>query len=127
MAADKPKSSPVSILADRNSLIPQDGQGAKLFPTLMELLLPKWVDGKCVRQSGRLSMRIVGPYFVFTVSCPTEGLETSVTLASIVEALEAIERHCVDPGAIWTPTFDRQKQARKEEEKIRKELDKGQS
>lgn len=126
--ASKPKDQgPPDVLAGRNSLVPEDEGGRKLYPTLWSLLLPKWQNGKCVRQAGKIALRIVGPYYLVSVTCPTEGLETTATLATLDGMMEALEKHCLHPGAIWTPTFDRVKEAKREEKEIRKQLKKADS
>jgi hypothetical protein len=117
---------PLDFLGKRDSLVPQDAEGMKAYPTLAACLQPRWKDGKCVRQAGRMGLRVVGCYFLVSVTCPTEGLETTATLGSIVGLLDALEGHLRSPGAVWTPTFDRVKEAKAEEKKIRDELKKAQ-
>lgn len=107
----KPKAQKAKPLESLNSLVPQDAKGAELYPNLMDCLMPRWVDGQCVRQSGSLRMRIVGSWFLLSLTCPTEGVETSVTLDTVVKALEALEKTIASGKAVWTPTFERQKKA----------------
>lgn len=102
------------ILAARNSLVPQDSEGASKYPTVNALLQPIWKDGKCTREAGSIRIRIVGSFYLVCVTCPTEQLETTATLTSVNGLMEALEAHCVSPTAIWTPTFDRIKKARQD-------------
>ncbi len=108
-----PKASALpGVLAGRNSLTPTDQAGEKAYPTVAALLQPLWRDGRCTREAGSIRLRIVGPYFLVSITCPTEGLETTATLASIVGLMDALEKHVNAADAVWTPTFDRVKKAK---------------
>lgn len=91
---------------------PTDADLEASCPTLHRCLSPIWKDGKCVRQSGSLKVRLIGGYYQMTLSCPTEGVETSITLESLVGCLEALDERLQSPGCVWTPDFVEQKKAR---------------
>ena len=118
MATKKDLNGPLAHLQARDTpLVPEDMAGEAAFPALVWCLHPKWREKKCVKESGTLSVKIVGPYYVVNVVDPTRGLQTSVTLESLAGLLEAVEARLADPGQIWTPTFDRVKKARQEARK----------
>ena len=121
MARSKDKDGGIpSVLAGKASLVPDWSEAWAPYETVFALMVPVWKEGKCVRLSGRVGIRVVGPYFVATLTCPSEGLETSVTLADLCNLMVDLESHCRSPQAIWTPTFDRVKAAKADEQKARK-------
>lgn len=105
--------STIPFLKDRLQC-PADDAGLDAFPTLTQCLFPIWKDSKCVRISGGVRIRLVGGYYLVTVSCPSEGLETTLTTPTLVGLLEALEAHVRNPATIWTPTFEEQKRARQD-------------
>lgn len=102
---------PVALAAMRRQA-PDDAQAVEVWPTLLGCLLPVWVDGKCKRQAGSLRVRLIGGYYQVTLHCPTEGLETSLVVETLVGLLDALERRLNDPGCVWTPDFDSIKKTR---------------
>lgn len=95
---------PIPVAAMRKQA-PDDNLLKAKCPTLHQLLMPIWIDGKCKRQSASLRVRLVGGYYMVTLSCPTEGLETNVVTDSLVGLIELLEAKVSDPGCIWTPDF----------------------
>jgi len=91
---------------------PTDDNAVQNWPTLMSCLYPIWVDGKCKRQSGSLKIRLVGGYYVVTLSCPTEGMEASLTTDTLVDLFDALEARVSDPACVWTPDFAAVKRTR---------------
>jgi hypothetical protein len=95
-----------------NNRSPSDPEAVKRWPTLTSLLNPVWKDAECVRQSGYLRMRLVGGYYLVTVVCPTEQLETTVTLDTLVDLNDSIESAVCNPRCVWLPTFEATKKSR---------------
>jgi hypothetical protein len=106
-----------AVFGKQTTLVPEDDAGEKALPNVLDCLLPRWKDGRCVRESGRIGVRVVGCYFVCTLTCPSEGLECSVSSLSIVGLIEALEKVAADPNTVWTPTFAAQKKARQDASK----------
>jgi hypothetical protein len=96
------------------SLVPQDSDGEETYPVLSQCLMPRWRDGRCIRESGRIGIRIVGSYYMATVTCPSEGLECSVSCSSIIGLMDRIEQAVASPDTVWTPTYGAQKRARQD-------------
>ena len=101
----------------QTTLLPEDSEGEQQMPALLDCLLPRWRDGKCVRRSGTISVKIVGCYFVASLTCPSEGLQCSVSSLSIVGLLEALNATAASASTVWTPTFERQKRDRQHADK----------
>lgn len=91
---------------------PSDSEGLRLYPTLMQCLMPVWKDGKCLRQSGGLRLRIVGGYYLLTIHCPTEGVEATLTAETLVDMLAQLEQSLQLHQLRWFPDFERQKKTR---------------
>ena len=91
MAEKKKEVQTAPILAGLNGKVMHDPQGLEKYPTLSSLLHPIWKGPDCVRQSGTMRISLVGGYFIVCVSCPTEQVETRVTLDSLVNLMERVE------------------------------------
>ena len=102
----------LASLVKASQLSPSDAKGEEQWPTLMECLLPIWKDGKCKRQSGHLRIRLTGSWFVATLSCPTEGMETSVSSDTLSGLLDALEAKLRSPECQWTPDWESVKKTR---------------
>lgn len=111
--AKKPKNDdvPISVLAVSRQA-PDDDALATACPTLYKCLVPIWKEGKCKRQSGSLRVRLIGGYYQVTLSCPTEGVETSLVTDTLVGIEGQLESRLRDPSCIWTPDFAAQKKSR---------------
>lgn len=112
MADKKKEIVTAPILAGLNGKVMHDPQGLDKYPVLSSLLHPIWKDGNCVRQSGTMRVSLIGGYFIVCVSCPTEQVETRVTLESLVNMIDLVEAAVRDPRATWLPTFAATKKTR---------------
>jgi hypothetical protein len=82
------------------------------WPKLLSCLLPHWDGDKCTRQAGSLRVRLVGGYYLVTLSCPTEGLDTTVTVDSLTVAWDQLEEALANGRAVWLPDWSTTKKAR---------------
>ncbi len=94
------------------SKAPTDDKAMAEYPLLMQCLLPIWKDGKCVRQSGGLRIRLVGGYFLASLHCPTEGVEATLTTDTLSDLLLQLENSLKLDQLRWFPDFERQKKTR---------------
>jgi hypothetical protein len=108
----KPAVERASILKGVTVLLPQDPAGVQRYPTVSDLLCPRWVDGTMTRMAGRVSIRVEGSCYRVTIECPTEGLMTSIVLASLVECLDALEAVVASGQAKWQLTYEAAKRSR---------------
>lgn len=100
------------VLKNLRTLTPADEASLEQYPTLIDLLSPRFKDGKCTRQGSRLSLKVEGAFFRLTIDCPTEGLMCTFVVGSLFNVLADFERHVRGPEACWTPNYDSQKKAR---------------
>jgi hypothetical protein len=109
--SDKPKPKKVvpRILQNVKFSPPADQPGLKAFPTLYELLSPSWIDGKLVREGGRLSIKSDGPSFRVSIECPSEGVQTSFIVESLDKIMENSEKILSQGQMHWGLTWSRQK------------------
>jgi hypothetical protein len=91
-----------------------DAEAQETLPTLFSLLNPAFKDDKCVRLGGTLRLRVIGGYYVVTVSCPTEEKQATVVVTSLVPLVTALETALRDPMCVWLDDFEKQKRARRE-------------
>ena len=101
----KPKPESASCLQGVTFALPDDEAGQVLFPTLWDLLTPRWKDGKLTRQAGRLSLKPDGSSWRMSIECPTEGLQTSLLIKSLESALAEADAHCASGKAHWGLTW----------------------
>lgn len=99
-------------LANLSTLVPCDDKARERYPNVWACLMPHWSEGKCTRQSGTLRVRIVGSWFEVTLSCPTEGVETTLSTETLVNLLEQLEKLLASGRAIWKPDWSSTKKAR---------------
>jgi len=110
MSDEKIQPTHAPILLGKVGLSPHDDLAVAEWPTLMQLLLPNYDDKKrLTREPGILSIRVDGSIFRLTIICPTEGLQTTLGLDSIVGLFEALEGHVRSTTAVWVPTYDSKK------------------
>lgn len=101
-------------LLGKMGLSPHDDQADKEYPTLMNLLYPRFNDRKkLIREAGSFRCAVDGPLFRIGVECPTEGIQTILATATLMDLLTLIEMHVSDPAAVWTPTYNSKKRARR--------------
>lgn len=106
---EKPAPERASVFDKVVASAPQDDKAEELWPNLWELIMPKYKDGICTRQPGSLRIKVEGSYFRVYLECPTEGLCTSIMLATMNNAFEAFEGAAARGELNWVPTFDRAK------------------
>jgi hypothetical protein len=94
------------------TLLPQDDASSTRWPNVWACLMPHWSEGKCTRQSGGIRVKLVGSWFVCTLSCPTEGLECDLTTATLVDLLDQLEAILSNGTAVWRPDWSTMKKAR---------------
>lgn len=92
----------------------QDANGQNRYPNLFACLAPIFVEGKCTRLAGRLSVAIAGGYYRCTVSCPSEGLEMTCLSGDLTELLAQVEDVLTSGRAPWVPDFATRKRIDKE-------------
>jgi hypothetical protein len=73
--------------------------------------MPQWADDKLRRSGGTLTIKPLGSYWVLTLRCPAEGVETSVPLPTLIGALDSLEASLANGDAIWKPTYEALKKA----------------
>lgn len=94
------------------TLVPCDDAAQQTWPNVWACLMPHWSEGKCTRQSGGIRLKLVGSWFVVTLSCPTEGLETDLTTDTLVGLLDQLESLLASGKAVWKPDWSATKKAR---------------
>jgi hypothetical protein len=116
--AKKIEADPVPILIGRVGLSPHDDEFVRDYPTLAQLLMPRYADG-CVmtREPGIVSIKIDGSLYRVTLVCPTERCQTTVGLTTLCNLLLDLECHVSDPKSDWVPTWDSKKKARRQLDK----------
>lgn len=113
MASDK-KKPPVErarVLEGLVHSLPADDKGREEFPTLSDLLSPRWRDGVCTRQGGTISVCIDGAGYRVRVTCPTEGVQTTIGVESLSTLLVELELKIANGGVFWGQTWERQKKS----------------
>lgn len=100
------------VLKNLRTLTPADNDTVEGYPTLLDLLSPRFRDGRCTRQGSRLSLKVEGAFFRMSIDCPTEGVMCSMVVGSLYNILNDFERHVAGADACWVPNFDAQKKAR---------------
>lgn len=86
-----------------------DPEALEAFPNLMELILPKYVDGRQVTQEGTLRIAIRGGRWAITLDLPTFVVSGTVMPLSLTSALADLERTISQGSVIWLPGFRKQK------------------
>lgn len=104
-------------LVAKGNQCPQDDAAGDRWPNLLSVMYPQTMDGKPVRLPGSLSVAVNGGYYIVTVRCPSEGLDTRLVVETLVDLLDQVERHVSSPVCVWLPDWNSTK-------KIRRSLDK---
>jgi hypothetical protein len=108
----KPPIERAACLENLQVVVPADDEAAKRFPTIYDCLMPRWKEGACVRQSGKISIRITGSLFTITLECPTEGLQASLSSETFADLFTRLEKLLASGKAQWVPSWEIQKKAR---------------
>lgn len=103
--AEKPAPRACSRLAEIGPLVPHDELGATALGALHELLQPIYDRGVLVRQPGTLRMQLVGADYVWTLDCPTEGVQFTIALESLVDALHDFNAYLNGPDVKAKPGY----------------------
>ena len=98
-------------LVGAGSRVPSDNDAAQHWPNVVSCLMPHWREDKLCRQGGTLTFKPLGSYWSLTLRCPAEGLETSVALLTLIDALDSLEASLANGTAIWRPTYESLKKA----------------
>lgn len=114
MATDPVVPEYAPILVGRVGMCPHDDQATHDYPTLMQLMLPRYRDDRCLtREAGSLTVKVDGSLFRVTITCPTEGLVGAILMREMSDLLLHIERALSEGRFAWTPTYDAKKRARR--------------
>ena len=105
----KPKVQAAKVLEAIKFSNPIDKDGRKLYPTLYDLLCPRWVDGILVRQPGRMTIKADGAAYRVSFDCPTEGLQTSIIVDNLPNLFADAEKIVSQGQCHWALTWSRQK------------------
>lgn len=109
----KPRAERADCLSKLGDLLPCDIEGKQLYPTLTDLLTPRFKDGVLTRLGSKLSIRVDGSCYVVVVDCPTEGVQAVVSLETLHTMLEEIERYVSSGRAVWSMNYESRKKARR--------------
>jgi len=108
---EKPAVERAKIFNGHNQLGLEDPDGALRYPNLFDVLRPLWKNGVQTRQRGRLVVAPLGSMYRVTVDCPTEVLECTIMLTSLVSMMEKIEAALASGEIVWLPGFKKNRKA----------------
>lgn len=103
---------PPAFLTQHKQL--NDPDGKDLYPNLYACLAPVFKDDKCVRESGSIRLVIAGGWYRVTVQAPSEGVQTTITVTSLVDLLEAVESALRGGETPWVPDYNSVKKHRQQ-------------
>lgn len=113
MSKKKPNGVPVVPIPDAlKGVISRrldDPAAKESFPGLLDLMLPKYADGKQVTQEGRITIAIRGSHWEVRLDLPTYVLQCVVIPRSLQTALEDLERAIASEAVVWSPGYSRTK------------------
>lgn len=101
----------VSMVSSRNRA-PADNALLETCPSTCTVLFPVWDDSKCMRQSAVIKIRIVGGYYLVSIQCPTERVEATLTVETLVGLEGQIEAAINADKLVWLPDWESQKKTR---------------
>jgi len=90
-------------------LNPDDEAAKKQFPLLYDLLCPVWVDGRCQRVPAKLTLRVDSGCYFISLECPTEGLQTTLVVWTLLGLWEELEKALKDNLCNWGATWEKKK------------------
>lgn len=105
----KPKAESASVFKGLKFTLPDDNGGMALYPAIYELLTPRWDGQVMTRQAGTLSVKADAGGWRVTISCPTEGLQTSLVCKSLETLLHEVDFAVTEGKCHWGLTWARQK------------------
>lgn len=83
----------------------EDPLALERFPQLMELLIPRFSEGKQITEAGRLTISLRGSHWEVRLECPTYLQQCIVVPTSLVTALEGLEGALAQGSVTWSPVF----------------------
>ena len=95
---------PTPLLNLRPS-VPADDRASESLPNLLACLLPIWCDGKLLRKEGNLRIAADGSCWRVTLCCPTESMECSIEVESLLDLLDTLESLIRSGKANWRPDW----------------------
>lgn len=108
-AKKKPRVETAKILQNVKFINPTDKEGIKCYPTIYDLLCPRWKEGTLVRQAGRLTIKADGGAYRVSIECPTEGLQTSLIVDNLPNLFADAEKLLSQGQCHWALTWSKQK------------------
>jgi len=66
---------------------------------------------------GRITIKCIGGYYVVTLNCPTEAVQSTHLFETLDGLLGALEVRVQEATCIWLPDYESQKKARQESKK----------
>jgi hypothetical protein len=112
MSEKKLKPTPVPWLASKKLGVPHDDDFCKLYPMLAAALWPVVHEGKLTRMAGWLALKLEGSNLLVKVVCPTEKLETTVAVSSLIKLYQEVESSITQQLCTWVPTWSESKKQR---------------
>jgi hypothetical protein len=108
------KPEPVPILVGRVGLCPHDDQAQHDYPTLCQLLMPRYdADRQLTREAGSFRLFLEGSMFVVRFECPTEQVMTLMSTTTLGDLLLQLEDHLSSTTAVWTATWTAKQRSRR--------------
>jgi len=101
----KPKIETAKVLAGVTFSTPADKEARKAFPNLFDLLCPRYRDGVCTRQAGRLTVRVDGGAYRVQIECPTEQVQTIFMVESLFTLMSDTEALLLTGKLHWGMTW----------------------
>lgn len=89
--------------------VPADEEGRTLFPTLFDLMCPRYHGMTCTRQGARFTIKVDGGAYRVSIECPTEGLQTSFFVESLDNFPLFCENYLTQGAPHWGLTWAQQK------------------
>lgn len=86
-----------------------DEAGKLLYPIVFDLLAPRYKDGACTRQAGKLTLKVEVGTWQVQIECPSEKVQTRLYVRSLDNFLQDVENLLASGKMQWGPTWDRAK------------------
>jgi len=93
------------VLATIQHAVLHDEEGGKRYPTLFDLLSPRFKDGKQTRVPGVLTLTVEGSVYRVTVRCDEEGLECKLTCETLHDIVKRVEQLVASSHTVWSLTY----------------------
>lgn len=86
-----------------------DDKALEAYPLLVDLLRPKYEDGKQVTEAGRVTITVKGAHWEIRLDLPTFLLQCVVMPSSLFDALQQLEDALASGRVVWHPGYNRKK------------------